>query len=392
MMPGMGGIATLRAIKDLDPALPVVLITKSEEELLMEEAIGRRIDDYLVKPVNPTQVFSTLKRLTEKTKIQHGAFTRDYVAEFNRLQSLRMGPLNHEEWPDLYRHVTELELALSQIEDEGLRQAHADMKRELNRDFGRFVEKRYPHWIRDATSRPLLSTDILPRHVVPHLDPGHTVYLIIIDCMRLDQWLAVQHHVAAYFRVDLELYYSILPSASSYSRNALFSGLLPSEMAERHPDWWLERAQGGGKNRYESEFLGAHLARLGKGDLRFKYLRIHDEGGEQDLRREISTYSGIPLVAMVFGFLDQITHGRAESSVLRELAPNESAFRAILESWFQHSALFEVLRKMASQNATVILTSDHGAIQARHSTLVHGNRATSTNLRYKPGANLPAEE
>ena len=392
MMPGMGGIATLRAIKDFDPTIPVVLITKSEEELLMEEAIGRRIDDYLVKPVNPTQVFSTLKRLTEKTKIQRGAFTRDYVTEFNHLQSMRMGPLNQDEWPDLYHRVTELELALSQIEDDGLRQAHADMKRELNRDFGRFVEKRYPGWIGDATSRPLLSTDILPRHVLPHLDSGHPVYLIIIDCMRLDQWLAIQHHVAAHFRIDLDLYYSILPSASSYSRNALFSGLLPSEMAKRHPDWWLERAQGGGKNRYESEFLGAQLARAGKKDLRFKYLRIHDEEGEQDLRREINTYSGIPLVAMVFGFLDQITHGRAESSVLRELAPNESAFRAILESWFQHSALFEVLKKMASQNATVILTSDHGAIQARHSTLVHGNRDTSTNLRYKHGANLRAEE
>ncbi|HET9233104.1 MAG TPA: response regulator, partial [Candidatus Eisenbacteria bacterium] len=327
MMPGMGGIATLRAIKDLDPAMPVVLITKSEEEPLMEEAIGRRIDDYLVKPVNPTQVFSTLKRLTETTRIQHGAFTRDYVSEFNRLQQMRMGPLNQDEWPELYHRVTDMDLALGQIEDEGLRQAHADMKRELNRDFGRFVEKRYPEWVRDPASRPTLSNDVISKHVMPHLAPGRTVYLIVVDCMRLDQWLAIQHHLTAYFRVDLDLYYSVLPSASSYSRNALFSGLLPVDMATRHPDWWLERAQGGGKNRFEAEFLSAQLARLGRSDVRFKYLRIHDEEGEQDLRREVHTYAGIALVAMVFGFLDQITHGRAESSVLRELAPNEAAFR-----------------------------------------------------------------
>jgi CheY-like chemotaxis protein len=391
-MPGMGGIATLRAIKDLDPSMPVVLITKNEEEPLLEEAIGRRIDDYLVKPVNPTQVFSTLKRLTERTRIEHGAFTRDYVSEFNRLQGMRMGPLSQEEWPDLYRRVTDLELTLSHIEDEGLRQAHADMKRELNRDFGRFIEKQYPEWVRDPKSRPMLSTDLVPRHVVPHLDPGHTVYLIVIDCMRLDQWLVIQHHLAPHFRIELDLYYSVLPSASSYSRNALFSGLLPADMASRHPDWWLERAQGGGKNRFEAEFLSAQLERLGNNNLRTKYLKIHDEEGEQDLRRDINTYAGIPLVAMVFGFLDQITHGRAESSVLRELAPTESAFRAILDSWFQHSALFEVLKKVAVQNATVILTSDHGAIQARHSTLVHGNRDTSTNLRYKHGANLRADD
>ena len=392
MMPGMGGVATLQAIKDFDPAMPVVLITKSEEETLMEEAIGRRIDDYLVKPVNPSQVLSTLKRLTEGERIQQGAFTRDYVQEFNRLQAQRMGPLSAAEWPDLYRRVTEMEVALSQVEDEGLRQAHHDMKRELDRDFARFVEIQYPRWVASPAERPVLSSEIIPRYVVPHLAPGRPVYLVVIDCMRLDQWLVIQHHLAAHFRVELDLYYSVLPSASSYSRNAIFSGLLPAEMAKQHPDWWLERAQGGGKNRFESEFLGAQLKRLGRGDVRFKCLRIHDEEGEQALRREIDTYQNIPLVTLVFDFLDQITHGRAESRVLRELAPDENAFRSILESWFTHSVLFEVMKKMAAQNATVIFTSDHGAIKARHSALVHGNRDTSTNLRYKHGANIRAEE
>lgn len=390
MMPGMGGVATLQAIKEVDPAMPVVLITKSEEESLMEEAIGRRIDDYLVKPVNPIQVLSTLKRLTEGKRIQTGTFTRDYVGEFNRLQQRRMEPIDRDEWLELYGRVTRLEMELFSIDDVGLRQAHLDMKREMNRDFSKFIESEYPGWMANPDDRPMLSTDIVSRFVLPNTDEGHTVYLIIIDCMRYDQWLAIQPQVSPLFRIETELYYSVLPSASSYSRNAMFSGLLPIDMARIHPDWWVERGQGGGKNRFEQEFLGAQLEREGKA-LNFKHIKIFDEDGEQALRREIGTYQGIPLVTFVFSFLDQITHGRSESKVLRELAPDESAFRSLLESWFSHSALNEVLKNIANQNATVVLTTDHGAIQARHSSLVHGDRDTSTNLRYKHGANLRCE-
>jgi CheY-like chemotaxis protein len=391
MMPGMGGVATLQAIKDYDPALPVVLVTKSEEETLMEEAIGRKIDDYLVKPVNPLQVLSTLKRITEGERIVQGAFTRDYVAEFNRLQQRLMGPIDAGEWMDLYRKVSDLEMELFSIEDVGLRQAHLDMKREMNRDFSRFIETEYPRWVAGGADRPALSTDVIPRYVAPHLADGHTVYLIIIDCMRYDQWLAIQSHLAPVFRMEADLYYSVLPSASSYSRNAIFSGLLPAEMAKKHPALWLERSQGGGKNKFESDFLAAQLQRLGKPGMKTKYLKVFDEEGETALRREIGTYQGLSLVTFVFSFLDQITHGRAESKVLRELAPDESAFRSLLESWFSHSALNDVLKNIARQNATAVLTTDHGAIQARHSSLVHGNRDTSTNLRYKHGANLRCE-
>jgi len=390
MMPGMGGLATFQAIKDLDPALPVVLITKSEEESLMEEAIGHRIDDYLVKPVNPTQVLSTLKRLTEGEKIQRGVFTRDYVSEFNRLQQRRMEPIDRDEWLEFYQKVTDLEMELFSIDDVGLRQAHLDMKHEMNRDFARFIETEYPKWVANPDDRPVLSTDIFARHVLPHIKEGHTVYFIVIDCMRYDQWLAIQPHLNPVFRTELELYYSVIPSASSYSRNALFSGMLPVEMARQYPDWWLERSQGGGKNRFEEEFLNAHLERRQR-DVKLKYFKVYDEEGETALRREIGTYQGIPLVTFVFSFLDQITHGRSESRVLRELAPDESAFRSILESWFSHSVLKDVLKQIAEQDATVVLTTDHGAIQARHSSLVHGNRDTSTNLRYKHGVNLRCE-
>lgn len=392
MMPGMGGVATLAAIKDLDPAVPVVLITKSEEESLMEEAIGRRIDDYLVKPVSPTQVLSTLKRLTEGKSLQAGHFTRDYVAEFNRLQQRRMEPIDRDQWLELHAKVTDLEMELFNIEDIGLRQAHLDMKREMNRDFARFIEAEYPGWVTAKPGdRPVLSTDLVARHVAPRLASGHTVYFIVIDCMRYDQWLAIQPHLAPHFRTQVELYYSILPSASSYSRNAMFSGMLPAELARTYPQWWLERSPTGGKNRHEEELLAGQLERLGKKDVRIKYHKVMDEDGEQALRREITTYKGIPLVTFVFSFLDQITHGRSENKVLRELAPDEAAFRSILESWFDHSALQDVLKSIAKQDATVILTTDHGSIQARHSTLVHGNRDTSTNLRHKHGVNLRCE-
>jgi len=393
MMPGMGGLASLAAIKDVDPAIPVILITKSEEETLMEEAIGRRINDYLVKPVHPSQVLLTIKRLTEGTKIQEGRITRDYVGEFNRLQQRRMEPIDTGEWIDLYRRISDLELELFSIEDVGLRQAHLDMKREYNKDFARFVEEMYPGWVKDPANRPMLSSDIVPRMVLPRMKDGHTVYLIVLDCMRYDQWLAIQPKVDALFRSETHLYYSVLPSATPYSRNAMFSGLLPREMAAAHPDWWQERGQDGkGKNRFEKEFLEAQLQREGKGNAKIKYLRIFQEEEEQALRREIGTYAGLSLVTFVFNFLDQLTHGRSESRVLRELAPDEAAFRSVLDSWFSHSALADALKNIAGQNATVILTSDHGAVQARHSTMVHGNRDTSTNLRHKHGVNLRCDE
>jgi DNA-binding response OmpR family regulator len=393
MMPGMGGLATLKAMQEADPSVPVVLITKSEEESLMEEAIGRRIQDYLVKPVHPSQILLTIKRLTEKKKIQEGTFTRDYVSEFNQLQQRRMEPLDRDEWRALYRRVSDLELELYRIEDSGLRQAHFDMKREMNRDFSRFLENEYPAWVADPEDRPALSTDVVPRWVLPHLGEGHTVYLIVMDCMRYDQWLSIKPALDPLFKSDVDLYYSVLPSATPYSRNAIFSGLLPKDMQRKHPDWWQELSgEDRGKNRYEKEFLTELLKREGKGEVNFKYQKIYTPEEESAIRRQIGTYEGLPLVSFVFNFLDLLTHGRSESRVIRELAPDEAGFRSLLHSWFSHSALFDIMKNIASQKATIVLTTDHGAVQARRSTLVYGNRDTSTNLRHKHGVNLRGED
>lgn len=393
MMPGLGGLATLKEINALDSGVPVVLITKSEEETLMDEAIGRQMGDYLVKPVHPSQVFLTIKRLTERARLREGLFTRDYVAEFNRLQQKRMEPMDRDEWVDLYRKVSELELELYEIEDSGLRQAHFELKREMNRDFSRFLEKQYPEWVANPDDRPFMSQDVVRRHVIPRLKPGHTVYLIVMDCMRYDQWLSIQSQLTPHFRCEVDPYYSVLPSATPYARNAIFSGLLPKEMADKYPDWWQERpSDDRSKNRFEKEFLEAQLAREGRDEIKVKYQRVFHPDEESAVRRQIDTYSGLPLVSFVFNFLDLLTHGRSESRVLKELAPDEAGFRSLLESWFSHSALLDVLKSIAKQDATVILTTDHGAVQARRSTLVHGNRETSTNLRHKHGVNLRCEE
>jgi len=393
MMPGIGGLATLQAIKEVDPAVPVVLVTKSEEESLMEDAIGSRIQDYLVKPVHPSQVLLTIKRLIDATRIREGRFTRDYVGEFNRLQQQRLEPQGRDDWAELYRKVSALELELYRLEDSGLRQAHFDMKREMNRDFSRFLEKEYPRWVADPADRPTLSLDIVPKFVKPYMKEGHTVYLIVMDCMRFDQWLSIQPALDPYFRSEAHLYYSVLPSATPYSRNAIFSGLLPREMAAAHPDWWQETSkEDRSKNRHEKEFLEEMLQREGLGGTNFKYQKVYHPDEEAAVRREVATYAGIPLVALVFNFLDLLTHGRSESRVLRELAPDEAGFRSLLVSWFGHSALFEVMKQIAAQDATIILTTDHGAVQSRRSTLVYGNRETSTNLRHKFGANLRCEE
>jgi hypothetical protein len=391
MMPGMGGLATLAAIKEIDPGLSVVLVTKSEEERLMEEAIGKRIDDYLVKPVNPSQIVLALKRLLDARKIQEGRFTRDYVSEFNRVQSIPTASLDADGWVDLFARLSELEVELFDIPDTGLKQPHLDLKQELNVQFAKFIEGNYRDWLH-AKERPRLSHDIVPWLVAPLLREGKRVYLIIIDCMRLDQWIALSPMLEDLFEIRREHFYSILPSATPYSRNGIFSGLLPVEIARDHRAWWQETVNDErSKNRYEKDLLEAQLARLSLADRNFKYVKIYNVEEGNALRRQISTYSRLPLVAFVFNFMDILAHGRSESNILQELAPDEAAFRSVIRSWFSHSALFDILKSIAAEKASVVLTTDHGSVLGKRAALVYGNRETSTNLRYKYGSNLAVD-
>ena len=395
MMPGMGGLETLDALKQRDVNVPVILITKSEEETLMEEAIGKRITDYLIKPVNPSQVFLACKRVFDAQKLQDSQRARDYVGEMQRWQMLDLRRLDWRGWTDLAVDVARWDVALDGAPEAGLQQAHADFQKSLNSDFSRFIEERYPGWVQAAargehTGRPMLSTDIIRRAVVPSLKSGQRVVFIVIDCMRLDQWFTLEPLLEDWFDIQREYYISILPTATPYSRNAIFSGLLPAQMWKKHPDLWQESTDDERtRNRFERQFLDLQLARLGavpsKG---LKYLKIYDVDEAHATRRQINSFSGLSLVAMVFNFIDILAHGRSENEILQELAPDEAAFRSVMKAWFTHSPLYEILQALSTQDCITVITTDHGAVLGKRSALVHGNRDTSTNLRYKHGVNL----
>ena len=395
MMPGMGGLETLDALKQKDVNLPVILITKSEEESLMEEAIGKRITDYLIKPVNPSQVFLACKRVFDAQKLQDSQRARDYVGEMQRWQSLDVRRLDWEGWIDLAVEVARWEVALDGAPEAGLQQAHGDFQRGLDADFSRFIEERYPGWVQAAArgefkGRPMLSTDIIRRAVVPPLQEGKRVVFIVIDCMRLDQWFTLEPLLEDWFDIQRDYYISILPTATPYSRNAIFSGLLPAQMWKKHPDLWQESTDDERtRNRFERQFLELQLQRLNAVPAKgLKYLKIYDVDEAHTTRRQINSFSGLSLVAMVFNFIDILAHGRSENEILQELAPDEAAFRSVMKAWFTHSPLYEILQALATQDCVTVITTDHGAVLGKRSALVHGNRDTSTNLRYKHGVNL----
>ena len=390
MMPGLGGLATLDAIKARDLQLPVILITKSEEETLMEEAIGKRITDYLIKPVNPSQVYLACKRVLDADKLQDSQQARDYVAEMQRWQSLDTRRLDWEGWVDLAVEVARWDVRFDNLREEGLRQAHLDFRRALNIDFGRFVEEGYRHWVQRSDRRPMLSTDVVKEKVVPPLREGRRVVFIVIDCMRLDQWFTLEPLLEEYFEIKRDYYCSILPTATPYARNAIFSGLLPAQLRQRHPDLWQENSNDERtKNRYERQLMDFQLERLRVTPPRpVKYMKIYDADEAHSIRRQVGSFRDLSLVSMVFNFIDILAHGRSESEILQELAPDEAAFRAVMKAWFTHSPLFDILRALSTQDCTVVISTDHGAVLARRAALVYGNRDTSSSLRYKFGLNL----
>jgi len=396
-MPGLGGLATLEAIKERDPLVPVVLVTKNEAESLMDEAIGKRIDDYLIKPVRPTQIFLALKRLLEADRLQDGQRARGYVAELARLRTEPTGGLDWRGWTELYARSAQWDVELDKVEDAGLRQAHQDQRRELNVEFGQYVDASYASWLTpdaDPGGRtPPLSVHVMDRWVAPILREKRRVYFILVDCMRLDQWLTIEPLVREFFDVTVDHHISILPTATPYSRNAIFAGQYPDEIKRQHPEYWHEGpGDERSKNRFERQLLELNLKRLGiELPTPPKYIKIYNAEEANNVRRNVVTFQNIPLVALVFNFLDMLTHGRSESDLLKELAPDESAFRSVMRSWFVHSSLFDALKWMSKQDCTVILTTDHGAILSRRSALVYGTRETSTNLRFKFGANLACD-
>lgn len=395
MMPGMGGLRTLARIKELVPTLPVVMITKNEAESLMEEAIGSKISDYLTKPVNPSQILLAVKKILEAKKFTSQVVSRDYTQEFQQITRMLMNPMDSVDWAELYVKLTGWDIELDDHPGLELRQTLLDQKRECNVEFGKFVERNYRGWIAgDPANRPCLSVDILDRYVLPHLSGRGSVFLFVVDCLRLDQWLTMERLLGSLFTVRKEYYYSILPTATPYSRNAIFSGLFPQEIQERYPDLWEKGDDENSLNRHEHDFLEKFLQRRHvRLNPAAKYVKILDANFGRQIEENILSYLNGTLTAIVVNFVDMLAHGRSDSPLLKEIAPDEAAYRSLTRSWFQHSSLYGMLQTLAQQpNVTVVLTTDHGSVRCLRGSRIIGDRETSTNLRYKFGRNLKIDE
>jgi len=394
MMPGMGGLETLSELKLVRDNVPVIMITKSEEEDLMNRAIGRRIDDYLVKPVSPLQIVSVLKRQLEGRRIRSEQINRDFLSHYQSMSGRMIDAASHQDWEALYADMVTWELDLYSYSDHGLLATHDEQWSEANRVFARYIRDQYAGWVSGADNAPLMCPDLFKTWVAPELETGRQVYFIVIDCMRLDQWQNVESLLEPFFQMDRRLYWSILPTATPFARNAIFAGLYPSEIGSRYPDWWRGASnQQHSKNAHEKELMGEQLKRLDSPAAdNFRYYKVYDARDTDDLRRHIGSLDDVKLVTAVYNFLDIMAHGRAQSSILKELAPDVAAFRTLMRSWFEHSTLFEVLKHLSRKDVTVFITTDHGSTLCRKATTIKGNRDTSSNVRYKYGDNLGVDE
>lgn len=398
MMAGIGGLQTLAEIKEINPNIPVVMITKSEEETLMHDAIGGKITDYLIKPVHPSQVLMVCKKVLEARKISGEYVAKDYLQDFNDIsRSVMTGP-SYEEWIDIYLKLVNWELELDAHPEIGLRQTLIDQKKECNQEFSKFIEKNYLKWInsKNGYECPALSPDIASEYMLEHLSSGSPVFFFVLDCLRMDQWLGMEKYLVDLFNIERKYYYSILPTATPYARNALFAGLYPSEIEKYYPNLWQAGSDDDEKsaNKFEKELLQLLLDRKKvrlKSDL--KYIKIIDPEVGRNFEQNILSYQNSHLTAVVVNFLDMIAHGRSDSDLLKEIAPDEPAYRSLTNSWFAHSSLLATLRQIARmKNAKIIITTDHGSIRAMRGAKVLGDREASTNLRFKFGRNLKVDD
>jgi CheY-like chemotaxis protein len=389
MMPGKNGLQTLVEIKDVRPYLPVVMVTKSEEESLMDDAIGQKIDDYLTKPVNPSQVLMAIKRHVQSKKIVTGRLGQRYITDINNMKMTLSGPTDWNDWVNAYRLLCEWDLELDEYPDEGLAEIHRGTHKDWNTQFARYYENNYEKWLA-SKDHPALSPDVIDSAVIPRLKSGERMVFAVIDCMRMDLWMRLETILAEFFHIEHSYYYSIVPSATPFARNAIFSGLYPVDVAKEFPeDWKAYPDDEVSRNRREGELLERQLSRkkvsVENGS---KYIKVLNAEEGEGLAKKVENYLPSQLTAIVINFVDVLTHGRSSNVLLKEIVPDEAAFRALMLTWFEHSTLYETLKMLAQKNVTVVITSDHGSTLCSRGTIAHGKRDTSTNLRYKYGDNL----
>jgi CheY-like chemotaxis protein len=388
-MPGLSGLETLARIKSIQPDIPVIMITKSEEESIMDEAIGSKIADYLIKPVNPKQILLSLKKNVDRKRLVTQQTTTVYQSEFAQIGTRLNNKMTIPDWAELYRKLVYWEIELGGSDDKAMDEVLSFQKTEANQAFGRFVKENYTGWFgKKLGERPMMSTDIFRQKVFPMLGEGKKVFVLVIDNLRYDQWRALSPIIGEYFKTDEEdLYFSILPTATMYARNALFAGLMPSEIEKMFPSLWEDDDNEGNKNLHEEELLQKHMVRLGRKERLYFDKVVNLKTG----KKMTDTIRGIldnDLSVMVFNFVDMISHARTEMDMIRELASDEKAYRSLTLSWFIHSSLLDLLKMLASHDIRIVVTTDHGTIRVNNPVKVIGDRETSTNLRYKLGRNL----
>lgn len=388
-MPGLTGLETLSAIKEIAPTVPVVMVTKSEEESIMNQAIGNKIADYLIKPVNPNQLFLSIKKNLHKDDIITSATTASYQQEFGRIGMQIGDSLTADDWMEVYKKIIywELELEENQVQ---MQDMLIMQKREANNAFGKFIKKNYLDWIHYPDQRPLMSPDLFKKKVFPLLDEEEKVFFILIDNFRFDQWRVVKNLLSSFFTVDEEMYYSILPTATQYARNAIFSGLMPAQIEEMFPELWVDEESEEGKNINEEPLIRTQIERFRK-RYSFSYHKVYDSHFGEKLLNNLNELMHNQLNVIVINFVDMLSHARTESKMIRELAQSEAAYRSLTRSWFQHSTTLDLFKKLADKGYKVIVTTDHGTIQVDSPIKITGDKNTSTNLRYKLGKNMSCD-
>ena len=386
-MPGISGLEALARIKESKPYVPIVMITKSEEEHIMEEAIGSNIADYLIKPVNPNQILLSIKKNLDQSKLVSQKTNSNYQVEFRQLGMLLNGRLDAAEWSDLYSKLVFWELELEKIEDSGMREILEMQKKEANNLFARFIERNYTDWLNGTEDAPQMLHTLMKDKIAPFIGKEKT-FVLVIDNLRYDQWKVLQPIFSKYFSLETEeIIYSILPTATQYARNAFFAGLMPSEIEKKFPKLWKNEEDEGGKNMHEKEFLEANLTRLGK-KVKWSYTKITNLDAGRKLLDTMNELKENDVNFIVYNFVDMLSHARTEMEVIRELADDEAAYRSLTLSWFEHSALHDIVKKIAEFGAKLVITTDHGTVKVTNPIKIVGERNTNTNLRYKAGRGL----
>lgn len=392
-MPGMSGLETLSEMKEKKSAIPMIMITKSEEEYIMEEAIGSKIADYLIKPVNPNQILLSLKKNLDDSRLISEKTTLDYQKEFRKI-SMELAMVNsYEDWVELYKKLLFWELKLENINDQAMVEILESQKVEANSQFGKYIERNYEEWFAPKADKPIQSHNLFKELVVPEIKKkDKPILFVVIDNLRYDQWKSFETVISNYYKLEKEVpYFSILPTATQYARNAIFSGLMPLDMEKQFPQYWKNDVEDGGKNLYEAEFLSAQIKRLGL-NIKEDYFKITNYSGGKKLAENFKALKGNDLVTVVYNFVDMLSHAKTEMEVVKELASDDKAYRSLTLSWFKNSPLLEIIQQAQLLGFKLILTTDHGTINVKNPSKVVGDKNTSLNLRYKTGRSLTYEQ